>query len=201
MIMMGAWEMRKARDWMQGVVSTRGTRKLQKRRATTSQALSAGDWRPLAAFDDQLTQRHLAFDFDNPDRYRSNASTTPCVLFLAFFPLELVETEFPRWQQHARDNERGGLASLDKAMFMRFQALLVMMGLTGMRRREMYWQDSDVFAALSLRTFENLLYTNKDAGFQTYEEGHPFPDGRVALSDDPLKRLGRFVMELQAHWQ
>jgi hypothetical protein len=99
--------------------------------------VTAADWRPLAAFDDQLTQRHPAFDFDNPGRLRSNVPTTPCDLFLAFFPLELVETEFPRWQQHARDNERGGLASLNKAMFMRFLALLVKMGLTGMRRREM----------------------------------------------------------------
>jgi hypothetical protein len=136
-----------------------------------------------------------------PDRVRSNVPTTPCELFLAFFPLELVVIEFPLWQQHARDNERGGLTSLNKAMFMRFLALLVKMGLTGMRRREMYWQDSDVSAAMSLRTFENLLYTIRDAGFQAYEEGHPLPDGRVAVSDDPLKRLRRFVMELQAHWQ
>jgi hypothetical protein len=28
---------------------------------------------------------------------------------------------------------------------------------TGMRRREMYWQEYDVSAAMSLRTFENLL--------------------------------------------
>jgi hypothetical protein len=58
-----------------------------------------------------------------------------------------------------------------------------------------------VSAAMSLRTFENLLYTIRDAGFQAYEEDHPLPDGRVAVSDDPPKRLRRFVMELQANWQ
>jgi hypothetical protein len=58
-----------------------------------------------------------------------------------------------------------------------------------------------VSAAISLCTFENLLYTNRDAGFQAYEEGHPLPHGRVAVPDDPLKRRRRFVMELQSHWQ
>jgi hypothetical protein len=76
--------------------------------------VSAADWRPLAALDDQLTQRHPAFDVDKPGRSRSNVPTTPCDLFLAFLPLDLVETEFSRWQQHARDNEHGGLASLIK---------------------------------------------------------------------------------------
>jgi hypothetical protein len=47
--------------------------------------VSAADWRPLAAFDDQLTQRHPAFHFDNPGRLRSNVPTNPCDLFLAFF--------------------------------------------------------------------------------------------------------------------
>jgi hypothetical protein len=39
--------------------------------------VSAADWRPLAAFYDQLTQRHPAFAFDNPGRLRSNVPTTP----------------------------------------------------------------------------------------------------------------------------
>jgi hypothetical protein len=75
----------------------------------------------------------------------------------------------PRWQctlQHARDNERGDLASLRKGVFMKCLALLVKMGLTGLRRRELCWQDFDVCAAMSLRTFENLLLTVRDAGFQ-----------------------------------
>jgi hypothetical protein len=53
-----------------------------------------------------------------------------------------------------------------------------------------------VSAAMSLRTCENLQHSIRDAGFQTNEKGHPLPVGRVAVPDDPLKRLRRFVMQL-----
>jgi hypothetical protein len=146
-------------------------------------ALQTGDAWPHSMISSRSDIHPL---ISTPGRLRTNVPTTRD-LIVALCPLELVDTEFPCWQQHARDNERGGLASLNKAMFMSLLALLVKMGLTGLRRRERYWQDSAVSAAMSLRTSENLLYTIKDAGFH--------------VSDDPLKRLRRFVIELHAHWQ
>jgi hypothetical protein len=49
------------------------------------------------------------------------------------------------------------------------------------------------------RTFENLLYTIRDAGFEPYEEHQIIPDGREAWGGDPLRPMQRFADELQSH--
>jgi hypothetical protein len=53
---------------------------------------------------------------------------------------------------------------------------------------------------MSQRVFDNLLYTIRDVGFQTYEDGDRLPDGRVQAYDDPLKPLRKWVDQLQEHW-
>jgi hypothetical protein len=50
-------------------------------------------------------------------------------------------------------------------------------------------------------TFENLLYTIRDAGFEPYEEHQIIPDRREAWGGDPLRPMRRFADELQSHWQ
>jgi hypothetical protein len=53
--------------------------------------LGAADWRPVPDFDNPVTQKHPSFDVDNPGGMRSSLAKTPCDLFLAFFPMELVK--------------------------------------------------------------------------------------------------------------
>jgi hypothetical protein len=53
-----------------------------------------------------------------------------------------------------------------------------------------YVNTTAVHSLISQRVFENLLYTIRDVGFQTYEDGDRLPDGRFQAYDDPLKPVG-----------
>jgi hypothetical protein len=131
---------------------------------------------------------------------RTAVAKTPVDLVLALVPQELVEPNFQRWREHAQQQELTGLGNLDLSIFYRFCAILLKMGLGGLRRRELYFDEATV-SAMSQRTFENLLFTIRDAGFQPYPDGQPLPDGRTAHANGPLRSVPRFVDELQAHWQ
>jgi hypothetical protein len=98
----------------------------------------AANWREVAHFDDQLIARHSDFEIEQPGKFTAFGSKNPCDFFLAFFPMELVGQRFEHWRAHAREHDRKGLASLNTPMFMVFLALLLKMGLTGLRRREHY---------------------------------------------------------------
>jgi hypothetical protein len=70
---------------------------------------------------------------------RVNVPKTPCDLFLAFFPIALVEPCFDSWREHAAEHDRKGLSGLKSKMFLIFLAVLVRMGLMRLRRREEYF--------------------------------------------------------------
>jgi hypothetical protein len=79
--------------------------------------IGAADWRPVPDFDDPVTQRHPSFDANHPGRMRSSASKTPCDLFLAFFPMELVDPRLIFWREHASEHDRKDLNSPKESMF------------------------------------------------------------------------------------
>jgi hypothetical protein len=58
-----------------------------------------------------------------------------------------------------------------------------------------------VTANMAQRTFENLLYTIRDVGFASHEDGAVLSDGRVSSTDDPLKMVRKWVDEIQVHWR
>jgi hypothetical protein len=158
----------------------------------------ASDWLPVADFEDQVTTRFPTFDIGESARLRGNVPKTPCDLFLAFFPLELVEPCFEAWRKHAAEHDRLGLGSLDKSMMMRFLALLLKMGAMGLRRRDHYFAEG---APMTQPVFQNLIYTIRDVGFPAYPEGEPLTDGRTVCENDPLRRVRRFADDLQHAWQ
>jgi hypothetical protein len=165
--------------------------------------LTASEWQTVDTFADQCTRFHPNIDENTRGMLRRDVPKTPCDLFLEFFPLELVKRRFDHWVQHAEQSGRRGLSKLDQAMFMRFFPLLMKMCVSDLRRRELYFQEGmgGSSPALPQRTFENLLYTIRDAGFEPYEEHHLMPDGREAWGGDPLRSVRRFSDELQSHWQ
>jgi hypothetical protein len=75
--------------------------------------VGAADWRPVPDFDDPVTQRHPRFDVGNSGSMRSSVAKTPCDLFLAFFPMELVEPRLMFWREHATEHDRKGLDILN----------------------------------------------------------------------------------------
>jgi hypothetical protein len=165
--------------------------------------LTASDWQKVDSFADQCARLHPNIDKNEKGSLRRGVPKTPCDLFLEFFPLELVEGRFDHWVQQAEQSNRRGLSKLDQAMFMKFVSLLMKMSLIGLRRRALYFEEwvGGSAPALPQRTFENLLYTIRDAGFEPYEEHQMMPDGREAWGDDPLRPIRRFADELQSHWQ
>jgi hypothetical protein len=163
--------------------------------------VTSQDWQSVTHFDDQLIARYPNFDIHVSGRLRVNIPKTPGDLFLAFFPMELFEPAFVRWRDHAQAHGRAGLQNMDKSMFLRFVVLLLRMGLTGLRRREHYFSKSSIPPPMSQRTFENILYTIRDAGFPSYNTGEQLPDGRQVTADDPLSLVRRFADELRQHWQ
>jgi hypothetical protein len=163
--------------------------------------VTASDWRRVDHFDDQLAKRCPTIDIQAPGRLRCNVIRTPCALFLAFFPMALVEACFDGWRKHAADHDRRGLKTLDTKMFLRFVALFLRMGLLGLRRRDHHFTAEVKSTALSQSTFESLLYTIRDAGFPAYEEGEQLPDGCTALGNDPLRTIRRFADQLVHMWQ
>jgi hypothetical protein len=86
-------------------------------------------------------------------------------------------------------------------MFFRFIALLLRMGLLGLRRRDHHFTAEVKSTAMSPSTFESLLYTIEDDGFPAYEEGEQLPDGRTSLGNDPLRTIRRFADQLVHMWQ
>jgi hypothetical protein len=66
--------------------------------------VTARDWRPVDAFDDLLMQRHPNMDIDVQGKLRRNVGQSVCDIFLAFFPLNLVEARFDHWRDHAKEN-------------------------------------------------------------------------------------------------
>jgi hypothetical protein len=148
--------------------------------------VTSQDWESVTHFEDQMTARYANFDIHNSGRLRVNISRTPGDLFLAFFPMELMEPAFAHWRDHAQKHGRAGLANLSKSMFLKFVVLLLRMGVTGLRRRDHYFSNSRIPAPMSQGTFEGILYTIRDAGFPPYKEGEQLPDGRQATAEDPL---------------
>jgi hypothetical protein len=104
--------------------------------------VGAADWRPVPDFDDPVTQSHPSFDVDNPGRMRSDVAKTPCDLFLAFFPMELVEPRLMFWREHATGHDRKCLNSLDESTNLKVFAVVLRMGLIGSRRRDPYFTDA-----------------------------------------------------------
>jgi hypothetical protein len=86
-------------------------------------------------------------------------------------------------------------------MFLRFLALVMKMGLLGLRRRDHYFKEPGASSVVYQVTSDSLLYTIRDCGFQGYAEGDDLPDGRIATDTDPLKCVRRYIDELQSHWQ
>jgi hypothetical protein len=134
----------------------------------------AADWRPVAAFDDQIVNRHASFDIDQSGRLRCIAGQFPIDFFGAFFPMVLLEARFSHWRAHTQENDRRGLTNLNTAMFGKFLALLLRMGLGGLRRRRFYFTEHVEAAAMSqTRTFCTRLVTpasqptRRDKRFQT----------------------------------
>jgi hypothetical protein len=82
-------------------------------------------------------------------------------------------------------------------MFMRFSALVLRMGVIGLRRQ--YFKDP--FSPMTQSVFQNLLYTIRDVGFPAYPEGDPLRDGRTACTNDPFRQVRRFGDGLQHTWQ
>jgi hypothetical protein len=154
----------------------------------------------VQTFADQCAKLYPNIDKNDKGMLRRDVPKTPCDLFLEFFPLDLVERRFEHWAQHAQSNNRTGLSNLDQAIFMRFWSLIFKMSLSDLRRRALYFENGS-HPALTQTTFESLLYTIRDAGFQPYEEHKLMPDGREAWAEDPLWPVRRFTDELQAHWQ
>jgi hypothetical protein len=138
----------------------------------------------VAAFDDQIVDRQASFDIDQPGRLRCIAGQSPIDFFGAYFPM-LLAARFSHWRAHAQENDRRGLTNLNTAMFRKFLALLLRMGLGGLRRRSFYCIEHVEVAAMSQTTFQNIFYTIRDAGFAAYEEEQTLPDGRTAPADDP----------------
>jgi hypothetical protein len=73
---------------------------------------------------------------------RSSVAKTPCDLFLAFFPMLLVEPRLMFWREHATEHGRKGLNSLDELMFLTVVAVVLKMGLIGVWRRDLYFTDA-----------------------------------------------------------
>jgi hypothetical protein len=122
---------------------------------TNFTAIIASDWLPIAGFENQVTAMHLNFDADEPARFIRRVWKTPCDLFLAFFPLELVGPSFQAWREHAAEHDRKGLSNLDKSMFMRFLDLVLRMDVIGLRRRDHYFKDPS--SPMTQLVFQNLL--------------------------------------------
>jgi hypothetical protein len=162
--------------------------------------VTASDWCPVAYFDDHLASRHPLVDTQVPGRFRRIPKMAICALFLAFFPTALVEPCFASWRKHARDRDRRGLSALDTELFLRFIAVILRMGLTGLRRRAHHFTTELKSTAMTQTTFESLLYTINDAGFPAYEEGQQLPDSRTAVGNDPLRKVRRFADELLQAW-
>jgi hypothetical protein len=134
-------------------------------------------------------------DKNDKGSFKRDVAKPPCDLFLEFFPLEIVHRRFDHWAQHAEQNDRQDLSGLDNAMAMKFMSLLFKMSLTGLRRRVRYFKEGSN-PALPQRTFENLLYTIRDAGLEPNEVGTLMLDGREAWDEDPLRPVRRFADEL-----
>jgi hypothetical protein len=163
--------------------------------------VTSQDWESVTHFEDQMTARYPNFDIHNSGRLRVNISRTPGDLFLAFFPMELMEPAFAHWRDHAQKHGRAGLANLSKSVFLKFAVLLLRMGVTGLRRRDHYFSNARIPAPMSQGTFEGILYTIRDAGFPPYKEGEQLPDDRQATAEDPLSWVRRFADDLRQHWQ
>jgi hypothetical protein len=159
----------------------------------------ASDWKQVAAFTDQIPLRYPTFDSSARGMLRVNVPKTPCDLFLAFFPIALVEPCVDSWREHAAEHDRNGLNGLDSRLLMCFLALLVRMGLMGLRRREEYF-GAGSSAGMSQAVFQNLLYTVRVAGLPAYEEGQAMPDGRPAFPNDPFKPARRFADAVLQVW-
>jgi hypothetical protein len=116
---------------------------------TDSTAIVASDWLPIADFENQVNTRHPAFGTYNSSRLRGSVRMTPCDLFLAFFPSELVEPSFEAWREHPAEHDRNDLSSLNKSTFMTFLALLLRGAMMGLRRRHHYFTEAVTSAATS----------------------------------------------------
>jgi hypothetical protein len=111
-------------------------------RRTGYAELTAHDWEKVHSFRDECIQSFPNFDIDCKGRMRTAVAKTPVDLFLAFLPPELVEPNFQRWREHAQQQELKGLGILDLSLLYRFCAILLKMGLGGLRRRELYFDEA-----------------------------------------------------------
>jgi hypothetical protein len=117
--------------------------------------------------------------------------------------MELLEPHYPAWSAHAEDPGHNGLQNIEKPVFCVLLSLVIKMGPLCLRRREQYF--TGVFKSTAIcmtkRTFENIMYTIRDAGLGAYEAGTPLPGGRIAHDRDHLSCIRLFADQLQQAWQ
>jgi hypothetical protein len=123
--------------------------------------VGVADWRPVPDFDYPVTQQHPSFEVINPGRIRSSVLKTLCDLFLAFFPMELVDPRLIFWREHATEHEHTGLNSLDESIFLRFLAVVLRMGLIGSRRRDLCFTDAMESAPVPDRFSEPAVHHSR----------------------------------------
>jgi hypothetical protein len=75
--------------------------------------LTAQDWQKVQQLDCQCKRLHPNVEKDTKGRLKANVPADPTALFLAFFPLELMEHRFEVWMQYAQRHDRKGLNTLN----------------------------------------------------------------------------------------
>jgi hypothetical protein len=75
--------------------------------------LKAQDWQKVQQIDCQCARLHPNVEEVTKGRLKAHVPADRTALFLAFFPLELMEHRFEVWMQHAQRHDRRGLNTLN----------------------------------------------------------------------------------------